>query len=166
MFTALPVFALLIAASPQVSAQTIVINEIMQNPSAVADGSGEWFELYNPGTRREDSPLFSWLYLHRTARNLATSARGSRSEDASRTASSDDASEEERAEASRADASADARWARRASTDEDVEVISARMSRATSAAARGARGVAPGVNRAAPRPDEPSALGRRESAVD
>ncbi|MFZ0545856.1 MAG: ExeM/NucH family extracellular endonuclease [Candidatus Promineifilaceae bacterium] len=26
----------------------IVINEIMQNPAAVADGSGEWLELYNP----------------------------------------------------------------------------------------------------------------------
>lgn len=26
-----------------------VINEIMQNPAAVADSSGEWFELYNPG---------------------------------------------------------------------------------------------------------------------
>ncbi|MCB0060682.1 MAG: lamin tail domain-containing protein, partial [Caldilineaceae bacterium] len=26
----------------------LVINEIMQNPSAVADDSGEWFELYNP----------------------------------------------------------------------------------------------------------------------
>ncbi|HSM71999.1 MAG TPA: lamin tail domain-containing protein, partial [Anaerolineales bacterium] len=27
----------------------IVINEIMQNPSAVADSAGEWFELYNAG---------------------------------------------------------------------------------------------------------------------
>ncbi len=27
----------------------IVINEIMQNPSAVDDSNGEWFELYNPG---------------------------------------------------------------------------------------------------------------------
>jgi hypothetical protein len=26
----------------------VVINEIMQNPSAVADGSGEWFEVFNP----------------------------------------------------------------------------------------------------------------------
>jgi hypothetical protein len=26
----------------------IIINEIMQNPSAVADGSGEWFEVFNP----------------------------------------------------------------------------------------------------------------------
>ena len=27
----------------------IVINEIMQNPAAVGDGSGEWVELYNDG---------------------------------------------------------------------------------------------------------------------
>ena len=26
----------------------VVINEIMQNPSAVGDTDGEWFELYNP----------------------------------------------------------------------------------------------------------------------
>jgi predicted extracellular nuclease len=26
----------------------LVINEIMQNPAAVGDGAGEWFELYNP----------------------------------------------------------------------------------------------------------------------
>jgi len=26
----------------------LVINEIMQNPSAVSDGNGEWFEIYNP----------------------------------------------------------------------------------------------------------------------
>jgi predicted extracellular nuclease len=26
----------------------LVINEIMQNPSAVSDSSGEWFEIYNP----------------------------------------------------------------------------------------------------------------------
>jgi predicted extracellular nuclease len=26
----------------------LVINEIMQNPSAVSDGSGEWFEIHNP----------------------------------------------------------------------------------------------------------------------
>jgi hypothetical protein len=26
----------------------VVINEIMQNPSAVSDGSGEWFEVHNP----------------------------------------------------------------------------------------------------------------------
>ncbi len=27
----------------------IVINEILQNPDAVSDSSGEWFELHNPG---------------------------------------------------------------------------------------------------------------------
>jgi predicted extracellular nuclease len=27
----------------------LVINEIMQNPAAVGDSAGEWFELYNPG---------------------------------------------------------------------------------------------------------------------
>ena len=29
----------------------VVINEIMQNPSAVNDSAGEWFELYNPTDR-------------------------------------------------------------------------------------------------------------------
>jgi hypothetical protein len=29
--------------------ENLVINEIMQNPSAVADDSGEWFEIYNAG---------------------------------------------------------------------------------------------------------------------
>ena len=29
------------------AAQALVINEIMQNPSAVTDGNGEWFEIYN-----------------------------------------------------------------------------------------------------------------------
>jgi hypothetical protein len=32
------------AASPG----DVVINEIMQNPAAVPDSAGEWFELYNP----------------------------------------------------------------------------------------------------------------------
>ena len=32
----------------------LVINEIMQNPSAVADGDGEWFELFNAGTADVD----------------------------------------------------------------------------------------------------------------
>jgi Ca2+-binding RTX toxin-like protein len=34
------------AASAQTS--SLVINEIMQNPDAVFDNNGEWFELYNP----------------------------------------------------------------------------------------------------------------------
>ena len=33
-----------VAASPG----DVVINEIMQNPSAVSDSAGEWFELFNP----------------------------------------------------------------------------------------------------------------------
>jgi hypothetical protein len=32
-----------------VNAGSIVITEIMQNPSAVSDGSGEWFEVHNTG---------------------------------------------------------------------------------------------------------------------
>jgi len=32
----------------------VVINEIMQNPSAVSDGDGEYFELYNPHTTDVD----------------------------------------------------------------------------------------------------------------
>ncbi len=38
---------------PQTVAE-IVINEIMQNPSAVSDSSGEWLELYNPGSSDVD----------------------------------------------------------------------------------------------------------------
>ncbi|MFT7563581.1 MAG: hypothetical protein ACI8ZT_001228, partial [Bacteroidia bacterium] len=34
--------------------EPMVINEIIQNPSAVSDGNGEWFELYNPGTETVD----------------------------------------------------------------------------------------------------------------
>ncbi|MCB2211189.1 lamin tail domain-containing protein [bacterium] len=36
----------------------VVINEIMQNPSAVADSDGEWFELYNTGADEVD--LSGW----------------------------------------------------------------------------------------------------------
>jgi len=32
----------------------VVINEIMQNPSAVADANGEWFELFNAGSSGVD----------------------------------------------------------------------------------------------------------------
>lgn len=37
----------------------IVITEIMQNPAAVADASGEWFELYNPTSA--DINLDNWV---------------------------------------------------------------------------------------------------------
>ena len=43
----LVVTAALIAVVPAVHAQ-LVVNEIMNNPSAVVDGSGEWFEIFNP----------------------------------------------------------------------------------------------------------------------
>jgi len=33
---------------------SIIINEIMKNPSAVSDSSGEWFELYNTGSSSVD----------------------------------------------------------------------------------------------------------------
>jgi predicted extracellular nuclease len=46
------------AATPTISGQAapgdIVINEIMQNPSAVFDSAGEWFELYNPTSTAVD----------------------------------------------------------------------------------------------------------------
>ena len=35
-------------------APVIVITEIMQNPAAVADSAGEWFEVHNPGTQDVD----------------------------------------------------------------------------------------------------------------
>jgi hypothetical protein len=36
----------------------LVINEIMQNPSVVADANGEWFEIYNKGN--VEVPLQNW----------------------------------------------------------------------------------------------------------
>jgi len=44
-------------ASPPI-ADTVVINEIMQNPGAVSDGNGEWFELFN--TTAEDIDIDLW----------------------------------------------------------------------------------------------------------
>ncbi|MGB6152792.1 MAG: cadherin domain-containing protein, partial [Pricia sp.] len=41
-----------------VEAPVLVISEIMQNPAAVGDTEGEWFELYNPGT--EDVDIEGW----------------------------------------------------------------------------------------------------------
>lgn len=37
---------------------TIIVNEIMQNPNAVSDGNGEWFELFN--TTTEDFDIDLW----------------------------------------------------------------------------------------------------------
>ena len=45
-----------IGAKP--SEHTVVINEIMKNPSAVSDASGEWFELHNAGNTSVD--LCGW----------------------------------------------------------------------------------------------------------
>ncbi len=42
------------AWSTTVPATVIVINEIMQNPVAVSDAAGEWFELFNPGASPVD----------------------------------------------------------------------------------------------------------------
>jgi hypothetical protein len=44
-------------ASPPVP-DSVVINEIMQNPSAVSDGNGEWFELFN--TTADDIDIDLW----------------------------------------------------------------------------------------------------------
>jgi cysteine-rich repeat protein len=40
------------------AAGDVIITEIMQNPSAVTDGLGEWFEVYNPGQQPID--LAGW----------------------------------------------------------------------------------------------------------
>ena len=39
---------------------TVVITEIMQDPASVADGLGEWFEVYNPGNTPVD--LNGWTF--------------------------------------------------------------------------------------------------------
>ena len=39
---------MVLAITGSIGAQDIQISEIMQNPSAVSDATGEWFELYNP----------------------------------------------------------------------------------------------------------------------
>ncbi|GBE17666.1 MAG TPA: lamin tail domain-containing protein [Euryarchaeota archaeon] len=52
----------LLITSPGLSAASppkIVITEIMQNPAAVSDTNGEWFELYNPTT--EAVNLKDWV---------------------------------------------------------------------------------------------------------
>ena len=42
------------AAQTRQSSARVVINEIMADPAAVADESGEWLEIHNPGARRID----------------------------------------------------------------------------------------------------------------
>ncbi len=46
-------------------AGTVVINEIMYNPSAVLDETGEWIELHNPGAEAVD--LSGWLLRDNTS---------------------------------------------------------------------------------------------------
>lgn len=52
----LSIFILSSASAP--SRASVIIDEIMQNPSAVSDTSGEWFELFNPDPLAVD--LFNW----------------------------------------------------------------------------------------------------------
>ena len=47
------------APTPPPTSTAIVINEIMQNPNAVSDTNGEWFELYNPST--VDVDIRGWV---------------------------------------------------------------------------------------------------------
>ena len=50
----LPVVMKIEFIGAEVNEHNIVINEIMKNPSAVSDASGEWFELYNGGETAVD----------------------------------------------------------------------------------------------------------------
>ena len=52
----LSAFILTFACAP--SRAGVIIDEIMQNPSAVSDTSGEWFELFNPDALAVD--LYQW----------------------------------------------------------------------------------------------------------
>ena len=52
-------FTLTIEDNDHASVPNIVINEIMQNPSAVSDNKGEWFELYNNDTQTVD--INGWI---------------------------------------------------------------------------------------------------------
>ena len=49
---AIAVAVVLLAAVP--TSADLIITEIMQNPYAVADGDGEWFEIYNSGSSPVD----------------------------------------------------------------------------------------------------------------
>ncbi len=52
-------FTLTIEDNDHAAVPNIVINEIMQNPSAVSDDKGEWFELYNNDTQTVD--INGWI---------------------------------------------------------------------------------------------------------
>ncbi len=47
---------MMLAAAP--ASSDLIITEIMQNPSAVEDANGEWFEIYNSGS----SPVDMYSY--------------------------------------------------------------------------------------------------------
>ncbi len=53
-------FAILPTASASITANVgdVIVHEIMQNPSAVSDGAGEWFEVYN--TTSSDIDINGW----------------------------------------------------------------------------------------------------------
>jgi hypothetical protein len=53
------VLALLALTSPPLLAQNLVINEIMQNPNALLDSAGEWFEVFNPSASGVD--INGWM---------------------------------------------------------------------------------------------------------
>ena len=50
-----------LASAQSAFAQSVIINEIMQNPSAVSDSSGEWFEIHNPTAGPVD--INGWMIL-------------------------------------------------------------------------------------------------------
>ncbi len=52
-------FTLTIEDNDHAAVPDIVINEIMQNPAAVSDDKGEWFELYNNDTQTVD--INGWI---------------------------------------------------------------------------------------------------------
>ena len=47
LFVHILVLACSLVLSSSLWSQTVVINEIMQNPAAVSDTDGEWFEVFN-----------------------------------------------------------------------------------------------------------------------
>ena len=54
ILTLLAAGAALALGAPSSASAQIVVNEILQNPSVVADGDGEWFEVFNPGAGAVD----------------------------------------------------------------------------------------------------------------
>ena len=64
------IVAVIVGVVPVAYAQDVVINEIMQNPAAVSDSAGEWFEVFNPtGKRRRHQRLDDQGQRHRQPRH-------------------------------------------------------------------------------------------------